>query len=494
MIRLYAAALAAVIVLSTLATASAGTQQAPAAPTRLSQRSDGASIPAGGWAHTHSIRLRMHVTGTGGWLRPQAEIVPANQAFTGNPTNHGHSALVHAGKTVHLFVSVSGLKSGASYSWQARVVDAHGRTSGWVVFGAQGQPSIRIDTTRPTAPKLSSSTNPRPGAWYRTRVQTFSWTSTDSGSGIAGYRYVLKHQPHSKSPKFTHADSATFKHLGNGKWNLMVQARDEAGNWSKRANYKFNLMHDAPQVHFRGVSTHHFNPLAEKVRWYFSLNRWAHAKLQIDGSGIRGRVLEKKLGKLRPGSHDFTWNGRNRWGNVVRHGWYWVRIQTRDPLGNHASFAFGGIHVWAYRPKLPFYPRAGRHIVVSLRRQAIYAYRGAKLVRWSLATTGNPALPTPTGHFSILAKFHPFQFVSPWPPGSPYWYPSSWVSYAMEFQDSGYFIHDAPWRSVFGPGSNGPGQPGTNYGGTHGCVNVPLWMSRFLFHWSHVGSPVDIVG
>ncbi len=81
-------------------------------------------------------------------------------------------------------------------------------------------------------------------------------------------------------------------------------------------------------------------------------------------------------------------------------------------------------------------------------------------------TTGNPQLPTVLGHFKIFAKFSPFTFISADPPGSPDWYAPSPVSYAMEFQSAGYFIHDAPWRSVYGPGSNGPGQPGTNYGGS----------------------------
>ena len=146
-----------------------------------------------------------------------------------------------------------------------------------------------------------------------------------------------------------------------------------------------------------------------------------------------------------------------------------------------------------FRPKLLFVWEKGSHIVVSLTKEPLYAYNGDKLVMNTLVTTGNPALPTPTGHFTIFAKFHPFEFISPWPQGSPYYYPPSWTSYAMEFQSEGYFIHDAPWRTVYGPGSNGPGTPGTNYGGTHGCVNVPYKPARFLFYWASIGTPVDIV-
>lgn len=93
----------------------------------------------------------------------------------------------------------------------------------------------------------------------------------------------------------------------------------------------------------------------------------------------------------------------------------------------------------------------------------------------------------------IFAKYSPFEFVSPWPPGSPLWYAPSWVSYAMEFISGGYFIHDAPWRSVFGPASQQGGQPGTNYGGAHGCVNVPSATAQFLWNWARIGTEVDVV-
>jgi lipoprotein-anchoring transpeptidase ErfK/SrfK len=63
----------------------------------------------------------------------------------------------------------------------------------------------------------------------------------------------------------------------------------------------------------------------------------------------------------------------------------------------------------------------------------------------------------------------------------------------MEFIRGGYFIHDAPWRSVFGKASQGDGRPGTNYGGTHGCVNVPYNAMRFLYGWAPIGTPVHVV-
>ena len=132
-------------------------------------------------------------------------------------------------------------------------------------------------------------------------------------------------------------------------------------------------------------------------------------------------------------------------------------------------------------------------ILVSTEGEYMDWFQGTTQVGSSLVTTGNPALPTVKGHFKIFAKFSPFTFVSSDPVGSQYYYPPSPVSYAMEFQSAGYFIHDAPWRSVYGPGTDGPGQPGTNYGGSHGCVNVPFNVAQLLFGWAPIGTTVIVV-
>ena len=130
-------------------------------------------------------------------------------------------------------------------------------------------------------------------------------------------------------------------------------------------------------------------------------------------------------------------------------------------------------------------PDSGKLIVVSLAKQSLTAYENGRVVLTTVVATGRPALPTPPGTFHIKAKYAPFRFVSPWPKGSPYWYASAWVKYAMLFEDGGYFLHDAPWRTVYGPGANL-----TN--GTHGCVNIPLNAMTFLYRWASVGTTVIV--
>jgi lipoprotein-anchoring transpeptidase ErfK/SrfK len=128
---------------------------------------------------------------------------------------------------------------------------------------------------------------------------------------------------------------------------------------------------------------------------------------------------------------------------------------------------------------------AGKLIVISLSRQVLTAYQDGTAVLSTYITTGRPALPTPPGVYHIFRRYSPYLMISPWGYGSPFWYPPSWTNWAMEFAGGGYFIHDAPWRSWYGPGSN-------TYNGTHGCVNVPYSQMSFLWNWTPMGTTVVV--
>ncbi len=138
---------------------------------------------------------------------------------------------------------------------------------------------------------------------------------------------------------------------------------------------------------------------------------------------------------------------------------------------------------------------AGQVILVSLSRQWLWTFQNGWLVSASPVTTGQPALPTPTGIFHISKKVDDTTFYSPWPPGSPYYYTPVHVNYALLFRTGGYFIHDAPWREVFGPGTNVPhtDPDGTWETGSHGCVEVPTSFGAWLYGWAGYGTTVDII-
>lgn len=137
----------------------------------------------------------------------------------------------------------------------------------------------------------------------------------------------------------------------------------------------------------------------------------------------------------------------------------------------------------------------GRSIGVSLSRQRLWAYENGAAVLVADVTTGEPLKPTPTGLYAIQVKIPNFKFISPFLPSSPFWYPDSPTHYALQFRSDGFYIHDAPWRPYYGPGTDFPHMDpdGTVRAGSHGCVNTEYATIAFLASWTSIGTPVRII-
>jgi lipoprotein-anchoring transpeptidase ErfK/SrfK len=131
---------------------------------------------------------------------------------------------------------------------------------------------------------------------------------------------------------------------------------------------------------------------------------------------------------------------------------------------------------------------SGKAITLNLTLQEAIFYDNGCVVRAAPITTGRPYLRTPTGHFHVFFKTSPFTMVSPWPKGSPFWYPTGTVNWVMEFDVGGYFLHDASWEpaSAFGPGSENTSIA------SHGCVHLPTPVMRWAYTWTPIGTPVII--
>ncbi|HEV1998119.1 MAG TPA: L,D-transpeptidase, partial [Candidatus Dormibacteraeota bacterium] len=127
----------------------------------------------------------------------------------------------------------------------------------------------------------------------------------------------------------------------------------------------------------------------------------------------------------------------------------------------------------------------GKVIVVSVDQERLVALQDGVIVLNTLVTTGRPSLPTVIGTFHILFKSSPYHMCTPpqWK-GTQYDYGCVNEQWAMEFESSGYFIHDAYWRHSFGPGTD------TQAGGTHGCVNLPNASMQWLYGWAPTGTTV----
>lgn len=135
------------------------------------------------------------------------------------------------------------------------------------------------------------------------------------------------------------------------------------------------------------------------------------------------------------------------------------------------------------------------HIVISLREQQAYFYKGGKLVGVSALSTGDYDHPTPTGKYSITQKnmwHQSSQYgdyvdaygnivmqdidrqVDPQPPGTTY-----------DGANMHYFM-----RFTRGIGMHAGYLPG--YPASHGCVRMPEEMAKAFFRNVTVGTPVEV--
>ncbi len=135
---------------------------------------------------------------------------------------------------------------GASYAWNANTTNA--------AFTSPPSPTcyFRYDASPPTAPVATSTAYPTSGPTTVTSGGSgvITWTSTDAGSGVAGYNYNLNGTSISsggEGKKQTTANnlSVALSSLRWGTNTLWLQAYDGAGNVSGAVAYSFLVQQSA---------------------------------------------------------------------------------------------------------------------------------------------------------------------------------------------------------------------------------------------------------
>jgi len=125
------------------------------------------------------------------------------------------------------------------------------------------------------------------------------------------------------------------------------------------------------------------------------------------------------------------------------------------------------------------------YIEVNLSKQHLWVWQNQNVIYDSPITSGatGAGFPTVTGLFHIYYKTTNTHLIG-YQYGPRYDYDVA-VQYWMPFYE-GFGLHDASWRHGDFGGSD------YYYGGSHGCVNLPLATAAFLYGWSVVGTPVWI--
>jgi len=341
--------------------------------------------------------------------------------------------------------------------------------SGSASVRATPTPSRTARAIRETATTMPSATVPSPAA--RQRASTPAASATPTRTSATRARHARRAEPLArKTPRPVARPSAA----------RTPTARPAAPR--ARPTPTLAPSNGPVQMGEARFSLFTVNPRFFRQQVSFDLSAPARVRVRIAQPGDIRHVRTMDLGVRPAGTVDMEWDGRDNAHRLVPAGAYSYTITATNARGERQTTSYDMLAVTYKR------------IVVSLSRQQLWAFDGSHYVLSALVTTGNPALPTPLGHFPILARYSPFTFVSPWPPSSPYYYAPSYTTYALLFDNRGYYVHDAPWRGHFGPGSNAAtGTPGQNYTGTHGCVKVPTTTMQPLFQWATIGTVVEVV-
>ena len=118
---------------------------------------------------------------------------------------------------------------------------------------------------------------------------------------------------------------------------------------------------------------------------------------------------------------------------------------------------------------------------IDLSDDSVTAYVGGKVAGGPFyMVPGAPDTPTVTGTFHVYLKYDVQTMRGENADGSKYVTEGvPWVTY---FTGS-YAMHGAPWRSSFG---------WSGYGGSHGCVNMPVDAAKFIYDWTDMGDTVVV--
>jgi lipoprotein-anchoring transpeptidase ErfK/SrfK len=134
-------------------------------------------------------------------------------------------------------------------------------------------------------------------------------------------------------------------------------------------------------------------------------------------------------------------------------------------------------------------------IIVSLREQEAYLYRGGYRIASSRISSGREGYRTPTGRFQVIRKDedHRSSLYGDYVDGSGKVVKTNVDSRRDRAPRYSHFVGTPmPYFLEFSPGyglHQGylPGVPAS-----HGCIRMPYWKARQFYNIAHIGTPVVV--
>ena len=127
-------------------------------------------------------------------------------------------------------------------------------------------------------------------------------------------------------------------------------------------------------------------------------------------------------------------------------------------------------------------------IVIHRGINRLYLYNGIRLVRVFPVATGQPAWPTPLGHFQIVVKQK-----------NPWWFPptqDSWAAGAQPVPPGPGNPLGTRWMGLSAPGVgiHGTSEPWSiGHSESHGCIRMQIPAAEWLYNRVRIGTPVFII-
>jgi hypothetical protein len=335
-------------------------------------------------------------------------------------------------------------------------------------------------------PPLVIASMPRNGATSNARTVTLRLAPRLGQAPLRAYQYaVTRAAGRSRITRWTLLKTGILRlsSLPTGRYHVWVRSQDAAGLVSQPLQWSFIVDRVPPRLSKPVLSAQSFTAGVQKITLDFKVSKPSRVVWEVVQAGHARPIRVVQVTKRATGATTISWNGRLASGHFAPAGQYALQVSATDRAGNTAIMHSGAFQVFTKR------------IYISISKEALWAYDGDHLVLQSLVTNGGPETPTVPGIFYIEEKLRDWVFHSPWPHGSPLWYPDSPTNFDLLYDAAGgYFIHDAPWRTNYGPGSNSvDGTPGGDYTGSHGCTNVPYDAMQALYNWADVGTLIQIV-
>lgn len=426
-----------------------------------------------------------------GWSTAHKLIFRWNPMGSSAPTVGFQYAIVRRGVALGLmhphWTTISGTVLSVRH-WRAgrwelllRAVDATGQYSrtGIIPF------SLAYDA--PAIPRIVSASPPA-NTTSNTSAPALIWTTPAGVAPLRAMQYTILPGAPATAGGAAWADATSsslhLAGLADGQWTVFVRSVNAIGLASQPVRWSFALDRVRPKLSIPVISTNNFTEPVQQVGMKVMLGKAATVTYRVYQAGHVTPLVTRSLGLRQPGVvHGLNWNGTTTPHHLAPAGTYRVVIDAVDAVGNRTEV------------QTPLITVQSKRILISVKGDALWAYDGNKLIIHTLVSNGGPDTPTLPGIFHVEAKVPNMVFHSPWPKGSPLYYPPSPTNYAMLYNaNGGYFVHDSPWRSNYGPGSNSvAGTPGGNFTGTHGCTNVPLSAMAVIYNWADVGTLVQIV-